>query len=485
MKKRILAAFLASAAVLSFAGCSSSSTTSSSSADSTSSAAADTDSSAVDTDSSAADTDSSAADTDTDGDSASTPLTILAWESNSDIKAMVSLFCQETGYVEGTDIVVTTQGSNGEGARDQYSQYLSGDGDADLMCLEADWILQYINDDTLTAPLSDIGITEDQYSDAYAYTVAIGTNEAGVLKGASFQAAPGGFLYNAALAEQYLGVTSPEEMQELVKDWDTFQETAAKVYEASGGATSLCATEGGLWQVYQANRTQAWVVDGALQMDTSEEFYDIAKSFADNGYLASGVSQWDSSWYAAMKDGTAMGEFASTWGLTSSTGSMLSNFTAGADGGDSSAESAMFALCQGPTGYFWGGTWLAVSTKCDNKELAKEFVEFFTVNADTMQKYSEATGDFCNSKTVMKSMVDAGTNSNALLVDGQDQFQILYDQADAIDMDGKITKYDSVIKSHFNTSVQGYIDGTYATKDDAVAAFKTNVKASFPELTVE
>ena len=140
MKKRILAALLASAAVLSFAGCSKDNGSSGDSSAADSSAA---DSSAAD--SSAADS-SAADDSSNAGDSALSSeetLTILAWTGNSDIKNMVKLFCQEKGYSED-QIVIKGVGDNGEGARDQYAQYLSGDGDADLMCLEADWILQYI-----------------------------------------------------------------------------------------------------------------------------------------------------------------------------------------------------------------------------------------------------------------------------------------------------------------------------------------------------
>ena len=357
MKKRILAALLASAAVLSFAGCSKDNGSSGDSSAADSSAA---DSSAAD--SSAADS-SAADDSSNAGDSALSSeetLTILAWTGNSDIKNMVKLFCQEKGYSED-QIVIKGVGDNGEGARDQYAQYLSGDGDADLMCLEADWILQYINDDTLVAPLSDLGITEADYANAYDYTVQIGKDKNGVLKGASFQAAPGGFVYRTDLAEEYLGVKTPEEMQEKVKDWDTFMETAKTVYEASGNKTSLTATEGGLWQVYAANRTQPWVVDGKLVMDTAEDFFDVAKTMADNHYLA-GVPQWDPAWYQAGQDGTTMGYFFSTWCMTNSDGSQLwqaEGVTKDDDGNLSGPTFGKYNICQGPTGYFWGGTWLA------------------------------------------------------------------------------------------------------------------------------
>ena len=467
MKKRILAALLASAAVLSFAGCSKDNGSSG-------------DSSAAD--SSAADDSSNAGDS---ALSSEETLTILAWTGNSDIKNMVKLFCQEKGYSED-QIVIKGVGDNGEGARDQYAQYLSGDGDADLMCLEADWILQYINDDTLVAPLSDLGITEADYANAYDYTVQIGKDKNGVLKGASFQAAPGGFVYRTDLAEEYLGVKTPEEMQEKVKDWDTFMETAKTVYEASGNKTSLTATEGGLWQVYAANRTQPWVVDGKLVMDTAEDFFDVAKTMADNHYLA-GVPQWDPAWYQAGQDGTTMGYFFSTWCMTNSDGSQLwqaEGVTKDDDGNLSGPTFGKYNICQGPTGYFWGGTWLAASTKCDTKDLATEFVKFFTTDADTMQKYAEFTGDFTNNKVAMQAIIDAGTNKNDLL-GGQDQFAVLADGANNIKMDGLITEYDSKIKSCLNTAVQDYIAGTYATKEEAVDAFKKSVVATFPDIVVE
>lgn len=481
MKKRILAALLASAAVLSFAGCSKDNGSNGDSSAADSSAA---DSSAAD--SSAAD--SSAADSSNAGDSALSSeetLTILAWTGNSDIKNMVKLFCQEKGYSED-QIVIKGVGDNGEGARDQYAQYLSGDGDADLMCLEADWILQYINDDTLVAPLSDLGITEADYANAYDYTVQIGKDKNGVLKGASFQAAPGGFVYRTDLAEEYLGVKTPEEMQEKVKDWDTFMETAKTVYEASGNKTSLTATEGGLWQVYAANRTQPWVVDGKLVMDTAEDFFDVAKTMSDNHYLA-GVPQWDPAWYQAGQDGTTMGYFFSTWCMTNSDGSQLwqaEGVTKDDDGNLSGPTFGKYNICEGPTGYFWGGTWLAASTKCNTKDLATEFVKFFTTDADTMQKYAEFTGDFTNNKVAMQAIIDAGTNKNDLL-GGQDQFAVLADGANNIKMDGLITEYDSKIKSCLNTAVQDYIAGTYATKEEAVDAFKKSVVATFPDIVVE
>ena len=112
--------------------------------------------------------------------------------------------------------------------------------------------------------------------------------------------------------------------------------------------------------------------------------------------------------------------------------------------------------------------------------MAKEFIEFYCKNADSMKAYAAETGDFMNNKTVMSE----ATISNPLL-NGQNHYETLVKVLGNLDLSNKLTKYDSVIKNLFNTSVQGYLDGTYSTKDEAIAAFKGEVATSFPDIIVE
>ena len=266
-------------------------------------------------------------------------------------------------------------------------------------------------------------------------------------------------------------------MQAKVSDWDKFQATAKELYDASsadGKGIAIAATEGGLWQVYAANRSKAWVVDGKLVMDNAEDFYDIVKDFTDKGYMTT-ATQWDPSWYAAVKSGDALGDFVSTWGMTEA--SILGEF-------NQDDAKGTLSFVEGPSPYFWGGTWLALAAKHDTDDLAAQFIKFFTVEADNMKLYSEKTDDFCNNKSVMEAIVSAG-HSNPILKDGQDQFEVFLEQADDLNLTGKLTKYDSVIKGHFNDSVQKYANGTYATKDDAIKAFKEAVVKSFGEIKVD
>ena len=370
-------------------------------------------------------------------------LTILCW-NDDDLKYMYDIVADATG-MDKSMINYKNVGSNGTDANEQYAQvFLSGD-DVDLYFCDADWNMAYQNNDEYSAPLSAVGISEDMYANAYGYTVAMGKDKNGVLKGASWQAAAGGYCYRTDLAEQYLGVKTPEEMQAKVADWDTFWATAKEVYDASGNKTAMADTLGGVWRAYSAgNRSTAWVQDGKITADNAKaclgDFISMAKTNYDAGYIGT-VDQWTDDWYAigqadgAMADAT-MGYFFPSWSLAA--GGQLES----SEGGKSGSTYGKYAITQGPTGWFWGGSWVCVSPNCDNGTFAGQFIKAMTVDDATMKEYCESHSDFVNNKSVMKEVVDAGTNSNPLFKDGQDQFSVLYDSADAINLDGTPSRFE-------------------------------------------
>lgn len=463
MKKRILAAVVAAAAVMSFAGCKDNNTSSGSNNNSTPGS----------TNSTPGSGEVSVADPTTLTDDDKT-LSIGVWSDNGDYNNLINFFKEKTG----TDVEVTAvkAGKGGEEARDQYLTLMDDSGtDLDIIICDTDWVRNYVSTDAYCIPLAELGLTADNYKDAYSYTIGVGTGDDGVLRGASFQATPGAWFYNAKLAEQYLGVKTTDEMQAKVKDWNAFTATAAELNEKSGGKCALTCTEGGLWQVYQCARTKPWVVDGKLEMDNAADFFDIAKTMYDNKALTD-ATQWGDTWYATMQAGDALGEFASSWGLTGLSGSILGD-SAGASRMDDAAE---YSVIPGPQSYYWGGSYFCVTKKCNTKKTAAEFLRFYTVDAETMKGYSEKTGDFMNNKTVM----NAQTAKNPSLVGGQDHLAVIKPIADTIDMDGKLTIYDSKIKSALNDAVLKYMTGDL-DKDGAINFFKEEVRAAFPDLTVE
>jgi spermidine/putrescine-binding protein len=402
-------------------------------------------------------------------------LTILCWNSN-DSQPMVDLFCEKTG-TDPSAINIKNFNVQGGEAAENYVQYLSdASNDADIMFLEADWCLQFINDDAQTLPLSDLGYSESDFSDIYNYVVETGkSTTTGALKGISWQAAAGGYCYREDLAEKFLNVKTPDEMQEKVKDWDTFLATAKELKDANGPAIS--ATLGGVWQVYSGSRGSAWVQDGKLVVDDyCTKYADFAYQLYNNGYVTK-VSQWTDEWKPLGQTDDVMGFFVSTWGFGDT-------ILEGAAGGPEGSTFGKWKCVVGPSEFYWGGTWLAPAARINNKELAKKFIDFFTIDEEGATAYAEKQGEYMSNKKVMEAIIAKGEYTGAPVLGGQNQFEVLNKVADGIDMKGKITPNDSVIKTAFSNAVNSYCNGTYSTVEEAMDAFKDDVAATITDGSV-
>lgn len=402
-------------------------------------------------------------------------MTILCWTPD-DVNAMLNMWKADTGYTDD-QINFVNFGVGGGEASAQYDQYFLGGSDVDIFMVEADWALKYINDDAATAPMSDLGFSDDTFAGQYAYTMDIGKDSNGVIKGVSWQAAPGGWCYRTDLADSYLGVKTPEEMQAKVADWDKFQATGKEVYEKSGNKTALTTTLGGIWQAFAANRSTPWVVDDKLAVDDfCNTFIDLAKNMRDNGYVTE-LNQWTDEWKAAGQTDDTMGYFVSTWGFGESI--LLS-----AAGGEGGATYGKWNVCQGPTPYYWGGTWICVSPKTDNADMAANFINYFTVDSTSMKKYALGKPEYVNNMAVMEEIVNEGSNSNPLL-GGQDQFAVLHETGKNINLNGLITPYDASIKQAFLDAVNAYCAGETADAAACIEDFKDRVAESVTDITVE
>ncbi len=405
-----------------------------------------------------------------DGDTA---VTILCWNTD-DITPMLEVFCANTDHT-ADEFNIVSFGCGGSEATENYTNYLSdSSNDCDIMFVEADWALTWIDDDSATLPLSSVGLSESDFADVYDYVKAIGTSSSGVLKGISWQAAAGGFCYRTDLAEKYLGVTSPDEMQALISDWDKFEETAAAVSAASNGETALTSTLAGIYQVFSSTASTPWVVDGKLTLDDSRKSYiSLAKNFYDNGYVVKDLSQWSTDWYSLGQTDSTMGYFVSTWGF----GDSILTSAAGGEGG---ATYGLWNVCVGPQSFYWGGTWMTVSSRCDNASLVAEFISYFTADAEGAAAYANYQGEYVSNQTAMESVISDYEGLGVL--GGQNHFEVLNEVADTIDMSDGITAYDATIKDLFNDAVTAYCQGTYATEDEMIDAWVDSVAAALPEL---
>lgn len=139
-----------------------------------------------------------------------------------------------TGKIGDVTVNWVITPSDDNAYQNKLDETLLGQADAaaddkiDLFLLEADYALKYV-DTEYTLPLSELGLSDADFADQYQYTKDVVTDSNGELKGISWQGCPGVLIYNREAAKEVLGTDDPAEVQEFVKDWDTYNETAAKL----------------------------------------------------------------------------------------------------------------------------------------------------------------------------------------------------------------------------------------------------------------
>ena len=478
MKKRILAAVLASASILgAVAGCSSNNATSStaSSSDATSSA---TDSSKTEDSSNAGTSDKF-----TLKEGEGKTLNIAVW--NEEFKNYFEKYLQDK-MPEG----VTVNFKITENANNAYQNKLdedlpkneaaSADDKIDMFLFEADYALKYVNSE-YTLDVKSLGLTDEDLSGMYQYTKDVCTtqDDAKLLKGVSWQATPGLYAYRRSIAKDVLGTDDPAKVQEALADWTKFDEVAAKA--ADKGYKMLSGYDDA-YRTFSNNVSAPWVNDNneIIIDDNIMKWVDQTKTYTDKGYNNK-TSLWSDAWAADQgPDGKVFGFFYSTWGI---------NFTlAGnslavkeADGGKLEVGNGGYgdwAVCYGPQAYFWGGSWLAAAKGTDNATLVGDVMRAFCCNKDFGVQFTKDTQDYYNNEAAMKEL--ASSDFKSAFLGGQNHIALFVETAPKIDM-SKISIYDQGLNETFQAKFKEYFDGT-VDKDTALKNFYEAAIVKYPEL---
>jgi len=428
--------------------------------------------------------------------------TVVAWNPNDfpallnaytgnwagvtpDAKTALDTLAANKKTPTGVDINFKNLGITSQAAQTTYDQMLDGGEDIDVYAAEADFALKYTGDNVRSTDLTKLGFKESDWANAYSYTLEIAKNAAGEVRGASWQACPGGYAYRADLAKDYLGVDTPEAMQPLVSSWEKMEETAAIVADKSGGKCAMVDSTGAIWQVFSANRSSAWVVDDTLVVDDQSllDYIDLVKRWADKGYVSK-IPQWhETNWKPQGTNDTVLGFFVSTWGFGDS---ILLGAAGGAGGKDKDGKDVapgktfgQWKVVQGPAQFYWGGTWMVVNSKTDNGIEAKDFIWALTIDNETMKQYGIAKGEYVNNRAVIGEVAkdpSVTTNDVTKNLGGQNFYEVLSDAAAGIKLNASdITKFDATVKQQFQDSVGDYVNGVTKDTNSTMEAFKKRV----------
>ncbi|MCR5122192.1 MAG: carbohydrate ABC transporter substrate-binding protein [Ruminococcus sp.] len=382
-------------------------------------------------------------------------------------------------------VINPNEGNNYQTKLDEAIKKQSSAADdekVDLFLVEADYAMKYVNSDACLDVIGEIGITKDDLKDQYKYTQDVMTDSNGTLKGLSWQATPGLFLYNAEYAKEVLGTDDPDEVQAQISDWTKFGEVAQKMKDKG---IFMVSGYDDTYRCFSNNVSGPWVTDGKITIDPQiKAWADQTKEYSDKGYN-NGTSLWDPAWTAGQKiDGKVFGYFFSTWGIPFT---LLPNtLDKSADEGGEMAEGnggyGKWRACKGPQSYFWGGTWIVGCFGSDNVAITRDVMLKLTCDADIMAQITENEQDYTNNKAAIKKLIDGGYTNPFL--GGQNHLVLLSDAAEQIDLTGKVSAYDQGCNEEFQGAMKDYFQGT-VTYDEALAKFKTNITTKYGDLTMD
>lgn len=350
----------------------------------------------------------------------------------------------------------------------QNQESASADDKVDIFLVEADYASKYTDSD-YTLPISDLGIEDSDLSKQYQYTKDVVTNSDGVLKGVSWQATPAVLFYNRDIAKEVLGSEDPEKVQEYVKDWDTFNETAKTLKKAGYTITS---SVNDTYRVYSNNVSSPWVdADKKISIDANidkwvDDSMELLKAKETDTY-----DLWSDDWKKGFfPDGKVFCYFGPAW---------LVNFSMSAKDEGSVANLGRWGATEGPQSFYWGGTWICAAKGTDDSALVKDIMLKLTTDDAVMKEIVEKDDDFANNQTVMEEMKD--TDYTSKILGGQNPLPIYCEAVKAVDL-SNLSNYDQGCNEEFQKAMKDYFEGK-ASKEEATETFYKSVEEKYPGLS--
>lgn len=350
---------------------------------------------------------------------------------------------------------------------DQYQTKLltalaSRHGAPDVFDLERSYIGKFIN-----APfadnLTDMG-AEELLKDYVPYVQELGRDLEGNVRAISDHSSPGGYMYIRENAKKWLGTDNPDEISSMVDSWDKVIELGKKVAADSNGEVHLISNIGDLFDIEGYNQ-DPWTKDYVLQIDSDwEDIYNKALTIRNEGVDAK-LGFMSGGWASGLNNGEVVLTAMPAWA-----GFMFNNKDDQAVG--------KFGVAKTPKGYYNGGTYRAIYSESENKELAWEFVKYIA-SPEWQARNLAATGNTPGSLKVYEDNMETFTSP---FFGEQNILKPYYELMKSLPP-LRANEYDEEIFGKFKKHATEGINNnkTYA---EVLEAFKKDVKNAFRDVTV-
>lgn len=349
---------------------------------------------------------------------------------------------------------------------------LGTDDAPDLLMLERGFMGTYLGSENIIT-IEDL-LADDEQFQSYKENTAIATAGPGIVdekvKAIGWENSASSYQYRSDLAEQCLGITSVEEMEDATQTFDGYLELYKQLQSSNDENCSQMSVFG--WPDYKAgffSQAGAYTIsdDGTYHI-TKEygEALETLKSLIDDGAVYSPDGDKTQITSGNTKN-LILGNLTPAWGVQATL---------------EYEQSGQWAIADTPLDFTSGGTYLAATPQADTA-MVKEFLDMTFLNEQWLIDNMDTFGMVGN-ETVMNKYLETTSGENEYF-GGQNTVQKFAEINDAITEYNPVSIYDAGISTSIDEVYQGYaVDGSISTVDDAKQQLKEKINALYPDLEV-
>ena len=241
-----------------------------------------------------------------------------------------------------------------------------------IVAMQASEIQDFVDTGSFVS-MNSIGITEEDYAEAYTCTVKAGTCNGNVMA-LTFQTTPRDFIYDAAIAEKVLGSSDPVIVQSMINTPEKFIEVASRM-KAAG--------------YYMTSGADA-ILSFCTYPEVSEKQIENMKYLHNqlvNMKYDTGNECWSNMWESDMVSGKVFGWFGCGW---------FDRYSFNSD------KIKEMSVCEGPIPGIWGGTYLGVTNAGKQTEIVEKILKTICCDEDVAYEIQQEDMNFSNNRAAIK-----------------------------------------------------------------------------------
>ncbi|WP_199615796.1 ABC transporter substrate-binding protein [Paenibacillus alkalitolerans] len=308
------------------------------------------------------------------------------------------------------------------------------------------------------------------------YLIPLMSNSRGEIVGIDQQITPAGFAYRRDLAKEYLGTDVPEELEQLLPDWDAFIAKGKEAAEKSGGKVTMLPGLGDAFLALRGQTAKPYINGTEIDL-TSRMQEPLAKLFEmrDAGILGK-HELWTPSWSASMASGENIFYPMAPWGPK---WHISANDPEG---------SGRWGLVKAPGGSFTrGGTSISIYKDSKVKEAAWAYVNFMYLSDEgTKLAYKKfgVTPGIKSFYETNKDLIEQGSEYDAFF-GGQNLAKYFIEKIVTGVTGEPQSKYESIVEGAFMSLYPLWTKDTGISSEQALEKFIAEVKNKAAGATVK